>query len=147
MWWIRWAPVVLAVVAAPAVGGPTWRLAGTYGTGPGPDTSVWIDTTSVQRTRGLLRVWVLTDFPDFQEGDWFAPTGQSRAYMSALELIVIDCQTKDFGYGSWHAKDGRKGTGQVIHSRNVPVPTAATVPTVPGSVGAMLAIEACRLKK
>ena len=113
----------------------------------GATASIFIDANSIVRSGKLIRVWVMTDYTEFQEGDWIAPKGDSRAYMSDRQLLVIDCRTRDLGYGSFAALDGREGTGSIVHSNNVPVPGAASFPTAPGTIGEAIVLEACKHAK
>lgn len=141
----RIAGAALLVASTLAAAAPAWRYVGAYDLAGGGEATVWIDSSSAIRSGGRVRVWVMTDFPTFQVGEWTAPTGESKAYMSEKRLVLIDCATKDFGYGPWHAHDGPKATGTVVYSTGVPTPTSTPFPAAPGSIGESIATAACRL--
>lgn len=129
---------------ASADAAPRWKFVASHAESSGSDAFVFFDLNSLLRSGKLVRGWVMTDFSEFKEGDWAAPAGESKAYMSALELVVVDCATKDFGYGTWVAKSERKGQGPTVYTNGRPVPTVARSPSIPGSVGELLAEAMCK---
>ena len=154
---LRCTERLLALVALtcifcqPATAAPRWELVGSYKADDGADATAWIDLNSLIRTQNLTRVWVVYDYSKFQVGDWVEEPGKSttysKSYMSSRQIIVIDCATKDQGYGAWAALDGPKGTGSPIHSINLPVPTKADQPVPPGSVGEAISEAACKQRR
>ena len=145
---MRWLMPLIALSVTMTCSGswakPSWKAVTAYEAPNNAIAGVFIDEGSIVKSGRLIRVWTMTDYTEFQEGDWVAAQGVSRAYMSERRLLVINCRTRDLGYGSWAALDGRKGTGSIVHSDDAPVPTAATFPTAPGTVGNQIAEAACR---
>lgn len=139
--------LALLLHASASCADPKWLKVSQYPAMNNATATVFIDTTSVIKTGQLIRVWVMVDFSEFQEGDWHAPSGESRAYMSQRQLQVVDCRTKDLGSGTWTALDGPRGTGSVVRSENKAVPIAANFPVAPGTVGEAIANESCKRAK
>lgn len=139
--------LALVLYAPSAWPAPKWVAVGTHAARNDATATVFIDANSIVKTGKLIRAWVVTDFTEHQEGDWTATDGNSRACMSYRQLLVIDCRTKDMGYGSWAALDGRMGTGSVVHSIAVPVPTTASFPAAPGTIGEAIVSGACKRAK
>lgn len=138
---------VASVAWMPASAAPRWEPVGSFKADNGADAGVWIDLNSLIRTQRLSRVWVVFDYSEFQVGDWYAEPGTSKAYMSTRQFSVVDCATKDMGFGTYHALDGPRGTGSVVHSVSRPVPAKADQPVAPGSVAEAISEAVCKQRR
>jgi hypothetical protein len=138
--------IALALACGAASGAPPrWVQVTSYGAAE-DETTVWVDVRNWSRTGRAIQAWVLFSHAALKTGEWYDPTGSSRAYQSVLQKLVIDCASHNFGYGPKHYYSGERVSGEAVHSVNTPVPKVADSPVPPGSVGDQVADYLCALK-
>lgn len=133
-------------MALAAFASPKWRETSGFTLRNGGTATVYIDPESIVEIGKHRRVWVMTDFSEAQTGTWKAPPGESNAYMSTIELWLLDCRLKDFAVIAAHAVDGPMGDGVKVNSESIDIERAKLSAAIPGSMGARILSAACAAK-
>lgn len=133
-------------IATCTLAAPRWEQVAGYMLKSGAYAKVYVDTESVTRVGSNRRVWAVTDYSEAQTGTWAASAGESTAYLSAVNMWLVDCATNDMALVMTMANDGAMGSGSILRTEQFDQSKARFNPSPPESVSESVAKKACALK-